>query len=118
MTTRTTTISVITGTDQVTLVNVFTVAPEHQNALVEALEEATRSIFTKVPGFISANLHVSLDGTRVVNYAQWADEASYAAALQHPEVRKHVKHAAGFAQAYDPVLVRVHSVHHADAAGS
>jgi hypothetical protein len=24
-----------------------------------------------VPGFISANLHTSLDGTRVINYAQW-----------------------------------------------
>ncbi|MET7800683.1 hypothetical protein ABZS78_29155, partial [Streptomyces decoyicus] len=26
------------------------------------------------PGFISANIHASADGERVVNYAQWADE--------------------------------------------
>ncbi|MFI2238391.1 antibiotic biosynthesis monooxygenase family protein [Streptomyces chrestomyceticus] len=118
MTTPATTISVTTGTPRITLVNVFTVAPEHQDALVEALDEATRSIFVKVPGFISANLHASLDGTRVVNYAQWADEASYAAALRDPEVREHVQHAAGLAQAYDPTLAQVRSVHHADTAGS
>ncbi|MCQ8832177.1 antibiotic biosynthesis monooxygenase family protein [Streptomyces malaysiensis] len=115
MTSPTTSLSVTTGTDQITLVNVFTVDIERQTELVEALDEATRSIFTKVPGFISANLHVSLDGTRVVNYAQWADKASYSAALQHPEVRKHVEHAAGIAQAYDPTLVQVWSVHNSDA---
>ncbi|MEU2791984.1 antibiotic biosynthesis monooxygenase family protein [Streptomyces sp. NPDC007100] len=118
MTSPATTISVTTGTPRVTLVNMFTVAPEQQEALVEALDEATRSIFTKMPGFISTNLHVSLDGTRVVNYAQWADQASYAVALRDPEVRKHVQHAAGIAQAYNPTLAQVRSVHHADTAGS
>ncbi|WP_030830304.1 antibiotic biosynthesis monooxygenase family protein [Streptomyces hygroscopicus] len=118
MTSPATNISVTTGTPQITLVNVFTVAPERQNDLVEALDEATRSIFTKIPGFISANLHVSLDGTRVVNYAQWADEASYSAALQRPEVRRHVEHCAGIAQTYDPTLAQVWSVHHPDTAGS
>ncbi|WP_030018997.1 antibiotic biosynthesis monooxygenase family protein [Streptomyces monomycini] len=118
MTSPETTISVTTGTTRITLVNVFTVDPGHQTALVEALDEATRSIFVKVPGFISANLHVSLDGTRVVNYAQWADEASYAAALRDPEVRGHVRHAAGIAQAFDQTLAQVRSVHHAGTAGS
>lgn len=118
MASPTTTITPTTGTAQVTLVNVFTVAPEQQQALVEALDDASRAIFTKVPGFVSANLHVSLDGTRVVNYAQWADQESYAAALQDPEVRSHVQHAAGLAEAYDPTLAQVHSVHHAAPAGS
>ncbi|MCW2139749.1 antibiotic biosynthesis monooxygenase [Actinoplanes cyaneus] len=29
------------------------------------------------PGFVSANYHVSIDGTRVINYAQWSSEQAY-----------------------------------------
>lgn len=54
----------------VTLINVFTVAREHQQALLDLLEQATCEVMAKQPGFISANFHKSLDGTRVVNYAQ------------------------------------------------
>ena len=74
MSTHTTTIDVTCDTDQVTLVNVFTVDPTRQIELVDALDDATSKIFVTVPGFISANLHTSLDGTRVINYAQWASE--------------------------------------------
>ncbi len=54
----------------VTLINVFTVAPEDQQRLLDLLAEATGSVMNKLPGFVSANLHKSLDGKRVVNYAQ------------------------------------------------
>ena len=56
--------------DVVTLINVFTVAPEDQQRLLDVLLEATESVISEMPGFVSANLHKSLDGTRVVNYAQ------------------------------------------------
>ncbi|WP_216900502.1 antibiotic biosynthesis monooxygenase family protein [Nocardia alni] len=98
--------------DLVTLVNVFTVDPERQLELADALDRSTEEIFVGVPGFISANLHVSLDGTRVVNYAQWASEQHYTDALQRPEIREHVVAAAAIAQAYNPTLARVRSVHH------
>ena len=55
----------------VTLINVFTVAPEDQQRLLGLLVEATESVMNKLPGFVSANLHKSLDGTKVTNYAQW-----------------------------------------------
>ncbi|MCX4904665.1 antibiotic biosynthesis monooxygenase [Streptomyces sp. NBC_00878] len=112
MTTPVTTITVTANTDQVTLVNVFTVAPERQMALVEALDEATRQIFTTVPGFISANLHTSLDGTRVINYAQWASEKHYKDALQRADVREHITKAAAGADKWDPTLAQVQSIHH------
>jgi 2'-5' RNA ligase len=63
-----TTISV--GASHLTLINVFTVAPQRQAELVEALDRATAEIFIHVPGFHSANIHASLDGTRVVNYGR------------------------------------------------
>lgn len=62
-------------TDIVTFINVFTVAPENQQRLVELLVETTEDLMSKLPGFISANIHKSLDGTQVVNYAQWKSEA-------------------------------------------
>lgn len=109
----TTTITVNVGADQVTLINVFTVDPERQNELVDALDRATRAIFVSMPGFISANLHASLDGTRVVNYAQWASERLYLEALGRPDVREHMAEASAVADKWDPTLARVRSVHHA-----
>ncbi|MGW2326585.1 antibiotic biosynthesis monooxygenase family protein [Streptomyces sp. NPDC001700] len=110
MSTPTTTISV--DSDVITMVNVFTVAPERQIELADALDRATSEVFLTVPGFVSANLHVSLDGNRVVNYAQWASEQQYKEAMQRPDVREHIAEAAAIAEAYDPTFARVRSIHH------
>jgi antibiotic biosynthesis monooxygenase (ABM) superfamily enzyme len=59
-----------TGRDILTLINVFTVAPEKQEELVDLLIEATEQTMRHLPGFISANIHKSYDGRRVVNYTQ------------------------------------------------
>lgn len=53
----------------VTQINTFTVAEADQRALIELLTEAAH-FSQDVPGWLSASLHRSLDGTRVVNYAQ------------------------------------------------
>lgn len=55
----------------VTFINVFTVDPSNQRRLVELLCRATETSVRHAPGFISASLHRSLDGTRVTMYAQW-----------------------------------------------
>ncbi len=73
------------------MINVFTVAPEKQQALVDLLVEATEVQINKQPGFISAHIHKSLDGTRVVNYAQWRSQADLEAMLANPEVLPHLK---------------------------
>lgn len=56
----------------VTQINVFTVAPENQQALIDLLQEAAQ-FASQIPGWISASIHRSLDGSRVVNYAQSKD---------------------------------------------
>ncbi len=38
-----------------------------------------------MPGFISANLHVSADRRHIANYAQWRSRADYDAMLKNPE---------------------------------
>jgi Antibiotic biosynthesis monooxygenase len=55
----------------VTLINAFSCEPKTQDDLVKAWQDATEIELGRLPGIISAALHRSLNGTRVVNYAQW-----------------------------------------------
>jgi quinol monooxygenase YgiN len=68
----------------VTLINVFTVAPERQQELVELLTRATEDSVRHATGFISARLHRSLDGTKVTMYAQWRNNEDYEAMRKDP----------------------------------
>jgi uncharacterized protein YfcZ (UPF0381/DUF406 family) len=62
----------------VTQINVFETEAKHQDALAELLKEAIQKV-SGMPGWISASVHKSLDGTRVTNYAQAASHASWEA---------------------------------------
>ena len=96
-----------------TLINVFTCPESRQEELVAALEKATVEIFRHQPGFISANIHASLDRTRVVNYAQWARVEDFDATGAVPEVQAHMAEVMAIAGSADPRLFQVRSVHHA-----
>lgn len=61
-----------------TLVNVFEIAPEKQDALVDEIRETVDSI-GELPGFVSMSLHRSLDGERVVNYVQFESREAFEA---------------------------------------
>ena len=76
--------------DLVTLINVFTVAPEDQQRLVDVLVDATQAVMRNQQGFISANIHSSLDGTRVTNYAQWRSPEAFEAMLGDREAAEHM----------------------------
>src|SRR5207245_2340925 len=67
-----------------TLINVFTVEPARQRELVDFLVEITENVMRHVPGFVSANIHASLDGTRVVNYAQWESQGHFESMMADP----------------------------------
>ena len=64
-----------------TLINVFTVEPERADELAGLLTRSTEEVMQHLPGFRTANIHLSTDRTRVVNYAQW-DSAEAFAAMQ------------------------------------
>ena len=93
--------------DVVTLINVFTVAPEDQQHLLDLLVEATESVMNKLPGFVSTNLHKSFDGTRVVNYAQWRSVEAFEAMLTDSEAIVHMKEAEKIAEKIEPRLYEV-----------
>src|SRR5215467_3039332 len=72
------------GRGVVTVINVFSVAPERQQALVDVLVEATEAVIRHLPGFVSASIHKGLDGNRVANYAQWRSRADLEAMRADP----------------------------------
>jgi quinol monooxygenase YgiN len=93
--------------DVVTLINVFTVGPEDQQRLVDVLVDATQAVMRKQSGFISANIHRSLDGTRVTNYAQWRSPEAFEAMLGDREAAEHMGEAAKIAESFEPHLYEV-----------
>jgi len=59
----------------ITQINVFTVKPENQQALIDLLIDSARSV-CHLPGWKSSSIHRGLDGKTVVNYAQSTDMES------------------------------------------
>ena len=94
------------GNSVLTLINVFTVEPEKQQKLVTQLIEATEQTMKHMPGFVSANIHRSLDGKKVVNYAQWESMAAFEAMRKNPKAAPHMQAAAALAP-FEPILCEV-----------
>ena len=63
------------NTGVVIQINLFTVKPENQQALIDLLIDSARSV-CHLPGWKSASIHRSLNGKTVVNYAQSPDMES------------------------------------------
>jgi quinol monooxygenase YgiN len=99
--------------DHATLINVFTVEPERARQLADLLTAATEDVMQHIDGFISANIHLSTDGTRVVNYAQWRSAEAMQAMQQNPTAREHMVRCAELADGFVPHLYTVESVHSA-----
>jgi len=94
------------GRKLMTLVNVFTVSQDKQNELAGLLVRATEKTMRHLPGFISASIHRSLDGTKVINYAQWRSQADFAAMQKNPEAGPHMQAAAALAE-FEPIVCEV-----------
>lgn len=82
-----------------TLIDVFTVAPERQQALIELLARAVEEVMRGLPGFISASIHGSLDGTRVVDYIQFESIEAFEAMVANPRMQSYIAQALAMAPA-------------------
>ena len=90
----------------VTLINVFTVEPANQQQLLDLLARATETSVRHVPGFISASLHRSLDGTMVARYAQWRSIEDYRAMRENPAPLPYLQQALALAK-FEPGIYEV-----------
>ena len=82
------------GKGIVTHINVFTVTPEKQQLLVDSLIETVKAA-RSVKGWLSASIHRSHDGTRVVNYVQYESHEAAQAVLRHLAAKGYLKRNTG-----------------------
>ncbi len=66
-------------------INVIEVAPDRQEELVTLLQEGGEHVFAPLPGFHSATVLASLDGSRVINIAEWESMDAVKAVQGNPE---------------------------------
>ena len=101
--------------DHVILINTFDVAPERADELLAVLSRATEDHMRTVPGFVSANLHVSRDKRNVANYAQWRSQADLDAMMVDPAARAHMGEATAIATSFRPLYYSLREVQTAPA---
>jgi quinol monooxygenase YgiN len=75
------------GRDVCTVIVEFDIDAVGQEAAAEAVRTAVTDVVSRQPGFLSANLHLSTDGERILNYQQWESQAAFDAFRQDQEVQ-------------------------------
>lgn len=99
------------GDGYLTVINTCAVAPQRAVALLGLLVRATDETMRHVPGFVSANFHLNLERTQVVNYAQWRSKESLAAARDYPGVAERIREASQVADSFNPIQYELrHSI--------
>lgn len=72
--------------DVITVIIIFAVEPERQQELLDTIVEFLETV-KQQSGFVSSSLHKSLDGVRVMNYAQWKSREDYQAFINDSQVQ-------------------------------
>ncbi len=89
----------------ITLINVFETRPEQQRELIDHWIRFVDSVKDGEPGLLGAALHRSIDGTRVINYAQWRSEEDHARFMK--KYREQMEARRPLAERVDPHLYEV-----------
>jgi len=104
--------TIVANSNVTTAITLFAVAPENQQKLIDLIVRAAKEIALNQPGFISINVHKSLDQTHVISYSQWENRQAFENILQHatviPYVQKILKIATIKPNFYEVVAV-IHS---------
>lgn len=94
----------------VTLINPHVCEPDKAEQLEALLAQAVDDIYSRSPGFISANIHVSADGRRVTNYAQYSDLDAVKRTWANPAIKTFAGRVGELARSADPHLYEVTAV--------
>jgi len=86
---------IVSGASYATFINTFRCQPSSQDEVVRINVEILEEVASTYPGFISAAVHRSRDGTRVFNYLQWESAEHLAAMQRSPEFRAIARRFAG-----------------------
>lgn len=78
--------TITTKNEVLTVIIIFSVEPKRQQQLIDAIVEFLETV-KQQPGFVSANIHKSIDGVKVANYAQWRSQEYYNNFLNNAKIQ-------------------------------
>ena len=90
-----------------TLINTFKVREGQAAHVVSSLRKYTEEHTKRMPGFVGASVHVSLDGSSVVNYVQWTTRDAFDAMFESPAAKEHMRELKAFVVSVIPVFYDV-----------
>lgn len=93
--------------DGIVLVNVFTLDSDKAEQFVSTQVAEYKRLKGQFAGSYTANLHISLDLTRAVNYANFSTVEDYIAMRNSPEFADHLKRLQGLVVKSEPQLYQV-----------
>ena len=86
---------IVSGAEYATFINTFRCDASNQDEVVQINVDIVDHVAPNFPGFISAAVHRSMDGTRVFNYLQWESAEHLAAMQRSPEFQATARRFAG-----------------------
>ena len=90
-----------------TLINTFKVQDGHAPQVVKSLQKFTQEQTRGMVGFVGASVHVSLDGTTVVNYVQWKTRTEFDAMFGSAAAKEHMRELGALVSSVSPVFYNV-----------
>jgi quinol monooxygenase YgiN len=105
--------TIVANSEVITAITVFTVAPENQQRLIDLIIRAAEELTLSQPGFISINVHKSLDQTHVLSYSQWETREAFENIQQNASVIPYVQQILKIAT-IEPNFYEVVAVIHSD----
>jgi hypothetical protein len=93
--------------DGIVLINVFHLDPDRAEDFVATQVGEYKRLQGVFPGSLSANLHLSLDRTRAVNYAHFSSVEAYRAMRESPAFAEHLERLRGLVLRAEPQLYTV-----------
>lgn len=92
---------IVSGAEYATFINTFRCEPSNQEEVVRINVAIIEQVASTFPGFVSAAVHRSTNGTRVINYLQWESSEHLAAMQRSPEFQAIARRFAGLIE-FDP----------------
>ncbi|MHC5861655.1 antibiotic biosynthesis monooxygenase family protein [Nostoc sp.] len=71
----------------ITFVDVFTILPDKQQDLLQAIQDVYRTVVKQHPGYISARLLKSSDGAKITAISLWENQEQFTAIKEIPGVQ-------------------------------
>ena len=90
-----------------TLINTFKVQDGKAAQVVRLLQTFTEEQTRKMSGFVGASVHVSLDGTTVVNYVQWKTRDAFDGMFESRAAKEHMRELKPLVLSVSPVFYDV-----------